>query len=45
MMALKHKKFLLKETEKAIGAQGLLQTTIVNIESAQMDVNIYEAMK
>ena len=34
-----------KELDKAYGAQSLLQQTISNIESAQMDVNVYEAMK
>ena len=34
-----------KELDKAFGAQSLLQQTISNIESAQMDVNVYEAMK
>ena len=28
-----------------MGAQVLLEETLKNIESAQMDVNIYEAMK
>ena len=28
-----------------MGAQTLLEETIHNIESAQMDVNVYEAMK
>jgi ribosomal protein S8 len=45
LIALKHKKFIEKELEKAMGAQVLLEETIKNIESAQMDVNIYEAMK
>ena len=45
LIALKHKKFIEKELDKAMGAQVLLEETIKNIESAQMDVNIYEAMK
>ena len=34
-----------KELDKVYGAQSLLQQSIANIESAQMDVNVYEAMK
>ena len=45
LIALKHRKFMEKELDKAYGAQSLLQQTISNIESAQMDVNVYEAMK
>ena len=45
MVALKHKKFIEKELDKAMGAQVLLEDTVRNIESAQMDVNVYEAMK
>lgn len=45
VIALKHKKFLEKEGEKAYGAQNMLQQTLQNIESAQMDVNVMEALK
>jgi len=45
MMALKHRKFMEKQVEKSYAAQGILEQTLRNIESAQMDVNIYDAMK
>ena len=45
LIALKHRKFIEKELDKAFGAQSMLQQAISNIESAQMDVNVYEAMK
>ncbi len=45
MIALKHKKFMEKELDKAYAAQTLMEQTIRNIESAQSDVNVYEAMK
>ncbi|CDW81348.1 charged multivesicular body protein 6 [Stylonychia lemnae] len=45
LIALKHKKFLDKQVEKSLGAQTLLQQTMQNIESAQMDVEVYEALK
>ena len=34
-----------KELDKAYAAQTLMEQTIRNIESAQSDVNVYEAMK
>ena len=36
---------MLKEVEKIDGAEMLLQQTINGIESAQADVQIFEAMK
>ena len=45
MLALRIKKLKLKELEKADGAMFMLQETISNIESAQMDVNVMQAMK
>lgn len=45
LIALKHKKFLEKEIDKATGAQQMLMQTINNIESAQMDVNVMDALK
>ena len=45
MIALKHKKFLEKELDKANGAESMLQQTIQNIESAQIDVVVFEALK
>ena len=45
VLALRIKKLKLKELEKADGAMFMLQETISNIESAQMDVNVMQAMK
>lgn len=45
MMALKHRKFMEKQLDKSFAAQGVLEQTLRNIESAQMDVNIFDAMK
>lgn len=45
LIALKHRKMLEKEQDKARGAQLLMEQTLVNIGSAQMDVNVYEALK
>eukprot|EP00347_Sterkiella_histriomuscorum_P011315 403372921 len=45
LIALKHKKFLEQQHEKSMGAQVMLLQTIQNVESAQMDVNVFEAMK
>ena len=42
---MKHKKFIEKELDKAFAAQHLLEQSIRNIESAAMDVQVYEAMK
>ena len=45
LIQLKHKKFLEKELEKAEGAQQMLQQTLQNIESAEMDIQVKEALE
>ena len=45
LIALKHKKFLEKELDKADGAITMLQQTIQNIESALVDIEVMEALK
>ena len=45
LLAIKHKKYLEKNRQKANGVELTLTETITGIESAQMDVNVYEAMK
>ena len=45
MICLKHKKFINKELEKVDGAELLLQKTILGIEQAQADIQVFEALK
>ena len=45
LIQLKHKKYLEKERDKTDGVILVLQQTAQNVESAQMDVNVYDAMK
>ncbi|CDW79385.1 charged multivesicular body protein 6 [Stylonychia lemnae] len=45
LIALKHKKFLDQQYDKSLGAQTLLQQTLQNIESASIDVVVYDALK
>ena len=42
---LRHKKFLTKELEKTSGAEIMLVQVANGIEQAQMDVNVFQAMK
>ena len=42
---LKKKKFFNKELDKIAGAEMMLTNTISGIEQAQMDVNVFEALK
>ena len=45
VLQIKHKKFLEKDRQKVNGVEITLQETITGIESAQMDVDVYQAMK
>ena len=42
---MKHKKFMMKEQEKVMGAEVMLTETANAIEQAQADVKVFEAMK
>ena len=45
IIALKHKKFMIKEQDKVAGAELLLTQTAQGIEAAKADLNVFEAMK